>query len=194
MSIQIALATARSPIRIARRNLVSSVLLTRTWENESVAELKRQAKTRGLSPYVRPSCHVSNPTHYMSRKGNKATLIQKIQEHDKSNVHGTVSARDPPVAVAARDMSTSSTLRDQGIAPGIPSMTHPIQDSGQHFMVNIPDIPQPAPEFSVQVVCTPFVPIHSRIYPSSLSRMLIPGIISAWIFSSSTRLYFLSMY
>lgn len=33
------------------RNLVSSVLLTRTWENESVAELKRQAKIRGLSPY-----------------------------------------------------------------------------------------------------------------------------------------------
>lgn len=35
-----------------QRNFVSSVLLTRTWENESVADLKREAKIRGLSPYV----------------------------------------------------------------------------------------------------------------------------------------------
>src|SRR5882757_4554057 len=94
------LATARSPIYIARRNLVSSVLLTRTWENESVAELKRQAKIRGIIPYVHPSATPRILLISMSRKGNKATLIQKIQEHDKSNVHGTVASRDPPVATA----------------------------------------------------------------------------------------------
>lgn len=47
------LAVARSPISISKRNFVSSVLLSRTWENESVAELKREAKVRGLSPYVK---------------------------------------------------------------------------------------------------------------------------------------------
>ena len=36
------------------RSLVSSVLLTRTYENESVAELKKIAKDRGLSPFVQP--------------------------------------------------------------------------------------------------------------------------------------------
>jgi hypothetical protein len=37
-----------------QRSFVSSVLLTRTWENESVADLKKVAKERGLSPFVEP--------------------------------------------------------------------------------------------------------------------------------------------
>lgn len=43
------LVTARGQ---ARRSLVSPVLLTRTWENESVATLRKEAKNRGLSAYV----------------------------------------------------------------------------------------------------------------------------------------------
>lgn len=41
-----------SATRPQHRYLVSSVLLTRTYENESVAELKKMAKDRGLSQYV----------------------------------------------------------------------------------------------------------------------------------------------
>lgn len=43
---------AATPATGRQRYFVSSVLLTRTWENESVADLKREAKIRGLSPYV----------------------------------------------------------------------------------------------------------------------------------------------
>lgn len=35
-----------------RRGFVSPVLLTRTWENENIATLRREAKNRGLSAYV----------------------------------------------------------------------------------------------------------------------------------------------
>ncbi len=36
----------------ARRNFVSPVILTRTWENENVTTLRKEAKNRGLSSYV----------------------------------------------------------------------------------------------------------------------------------------------
>jgi len=97
-----------------------------------VAELKRESKIRGLSP-----------------RGHKATLIQKIQEHDRSN------ANDLSIPVAARDLSTSSTFPAQGVAPGIPSVTQSMPDSRQNFMVNIPEVPHADPEFSVQI---PYVP------------------------------------
>jgi hypothetical protein len=38
-----------------QRSFVSSVLLTRTWENESVADLRKEAKERGLPLFVRSS-------------------------------------------------------------------------------------------------------------------------------------------
>lgn len=44
------LAVHRAPS--LTHNFVSTVLLTRTWENESVAELRKEVKARGLSPYV----------------------------------------------------------------------------------------------------------------------------------------------
>ena len=58
------LVVTRPLVCIAQRNLVSSVLLTRTWENESVAELKRQAKVRGLSPFVCPLLHAQSSSHF----------------------------------------------------------------------------------------------------------------------------------
>lgn len=46
------------PIRPQRRHFVSSVLLNRTYEDESVAGLKKLLKERGLSQYVAPFlCH-----------------------------------------------------------------------------------------------------------------------------------------
>ena len=44
----------RKPILnvLQRRSFVSTVLLTRNWENESVNVLKKEAKKRGLLQYV----------------------------------------------------------------------------------------------------------------------------------------------
>lgn len=44
------------PLAVApRRTFVSSVLLTRTWENESIPHLRKEAKNRGLTAYVPPN-------------------------------------------------------------------------------------------------------------------------------------------
>ncbi|KAI0065380.1 hypothetical protein BV25DRAFT_1821778 [Artomyces pyxidatus] len=55
-------AMFRTPLRVHNirclstpvnsRNLVSSVLLTRTWENDSLTDLKQEAKKRGLPQYA----------------------------------------------------------------------------------------------------------------------------------------------
>lgn len=47
------LAVARNvlgaPSTVAKRNLASSVLLSRSWENHTVAQLRLETKNRGLS-------------------------------------------------------------------------------------------------------------------------------------------------
>jgi hypothetical protein len=78
------LATARSPIYIARRNLVSSVLLTRTWENESVAELKRQAKIRGIIPYVHPRATPRILLISCQERGTRPRLSRKFKNMTKA--------------------------------------------------------------------------------------------------------------
>ncbi len=49
-------AALRVPLRHAlasqRRSFVSTVLLTKAWENETVSELRKEARKRGLSAYV----------------------------------------------------------------------------------------------------------------------------------------------
>lgn len=49
-------AALRVPLRQAvashRRSFVSTVLLTKAWENETVAELRKEARKRGLTSYV----------------------------------------------------------------------------------------------------------------------------------------------
>ncbi|KAF8892547.1 hypothetical protein BD779DRAFT_1509620 [Infundibulicybe gibba] len=114
------------------RSFVSSVLLTRSWESETVAVLKREARSRGLS-----------------QTGNKATLISKIQEHDNST---TLKAIDPVRAMSTAPEPTGL----EGVAPGIPPATHPTPPPAQLFLnVKIPDLSQPEPESPIQI---PFVP------------------------------------
>ena len=49
-------AALRVPLRHAiasqRRSFVSTVLLTKAWENETINELRKEARKRGLSSYV----------------------------------------------------------------------------------------------------------------------------------------------
>jgi len=134
---------ARSQTRIlhaSRRSFVSTVLLTRSWEHESVAVLRTEAKNRGLSS-----------------KGNKATLITRLQNHDSSQ-HKTLDT--PPVVLPKvqqvqqiRFASTSTEV------PGIPSSSEPTEIPPSYprmFLdVKIPSTDTPIPEPEVQI---PFLP------------------------------------
>jgi hypothetical protein len=138
------------------RSFVSTVLLTRTYENESVANLKKLAKERGLS-----------------QKGNKSTLITRIQQNEKDKTLEAVSSaqRDPPVPTAAkvRQASTAATTPTAGIdtagseasspVPGIPPDALPEHRLSSTAFTNIslPDLSQPIPESPTPI---PFAPDH----------------------------------
>jgi len=131
-------AVSRVPLRAHQRNFVSSVLLTRTWENETVAELRRETRIRGLSP-----------------KGNKASLILKIQDHDRTKTFDAIAPRSPSDPVRAQDMSTVAAGHES-IAPGIPLASQATRPLPKVFMnTNMPDISQPDPEPPIQI---PYVP------------------------------------
>jgi hypothetical protein len=122
----------RATLHIQHRNFVSTVLLSRTWENESAVDLRREAKQRGLSS-----------------KGNKATLILRIQEHDQRETLEAISDKVPSVT---RNSSSVAT----GVTPGIPPDSQINRPPPAEFTnVYLPDISQPAPGRPVQI---PFVP------------------------------------
>ncbi|THH08657.1 hypothetical protein EW146_g8925 [Bondarzewia mesenterica] len=116
-----------APVLANHRSLVSSVLLTRTWENESFAEIKKEARQRGLSV-----------------KGNKATLITRIQQHDRRTVHDSLSTAPPPTQ--SRNAST---------VPASPSSPTTSDLPKQYLDIKIPDLSTPEPELPIQI---PFVP------------------------------------
>ncbi|KAF8654104.1 hypothetical protein AX16_003637 [Volvariella volvacea WC 439] len=136
------------PLRTAqpRRPFVSSLLLTRPWENKSVAELKQEARTRGLSV-----------------TGNKATLISRIQQFEESKQRES-SSLDSPVSLVSRHASTSASASESstpGEAPGIPpahqaeALKNASSPSANYLNVAIPDIPPTETEAPVQV---PYLP------------------------------------
>ncbi|KAG5645237.1 hypothetical protein DXG03_006654 [Asterophora parasitica] len=128
-------AVARSRL-VTRRTFVSSVLLTRSWENESVAELRKELKNRGLA-----------------QKGNKATLILRIQEYDQTKTLEALA----PVPANARHMSAAAApaADSEGVAPGIPPAAHTPATASNSLNINIPNLWQPVPEIPVQI---PYVP------------------------------------
>ncbi|KAL0946839.1 hypothetical protein HGRIS_013007 [Hohenbuehelia grisea] len=118
--------------------------LTRSWENQSAAQLRQEAKHRGLSP-----------------KGNKASLILRIQEHEARSV---ASSPDPvsPRAVHASAAAAATHVPHavDGEAPGIPATpesnkTASASSSGDYLKVILPDLSQPDPEPPVQI---PYLP------------------------------------
>jgi hypothetical protein len=120
------------------RFFVSSVLLTRAWENESVSDLKRELKERGLS-----------------RNGNKSTLITRIQEHERFHA----ITHNPSVPFGTRTTST-------GVSPGIPSQSiRETHASSEFTNINLPDISQPDLETDVQI---PFVPDFWESSPAKI--------------------------
>jgi len=129
----IASAQARALLQ-TRRNFVSTVLLTRNWENESFTVLKKEAKNRGLPA-----------------KENKATLITRLQEHDQAQLE------TPPIAVQqAQQIRLASTATE---VPGIPASSEPSEippNYPKNFLdVRLPSTEEPSREAEVQI---PFLP------------------------------------
>ncbi|KAM6500481.1 hypothetical protein JOM56_003495 [Amanita muscaria] len=108
-----------------RRSLASTVLLNRSWEQETVATLRTEARSRGLST-----------------KGNKATIIARIQQHD--------IILSTPTAAPSRHAST-----EVGIAPGIPPASETARSTTAFSSVTLPDLTKPYPTPPIQV---PYLP------------------------------------
>ncbi|OBZ75080.1 hypothetical protein A0H81_04265 [Grifola frondosa] len=125
-------AQIRPAVVAQHRNFVSTVLLMRTWENESVNDLRKEAKKRGLSP-----------------RGNRATLITRLQrDEEQKTLASTTPLPSQPKQV--RHASTETEV------PGIPSTANSGPVWPKEFMdIKIPDVSQPIPEPQTQV---PFVP------------------------------------
>ncbi|KAH9934992.1 uncharacterized protein B0H18DRAFT_1182347 [Fomitopsis serialis] len=146
------IALQRTSLRAAptyRRSFVSTVLLTKPWESETVSELKREARRRGLSQYVqRGSREFHSPR---PRQGTKATLVTRLKKDDerKSMTPApTVSANVP------RQVRHASTAE----VPGIPSTSEPPPLSKfprEFFKVALPDLSQPDPETPIQIPLLP---------------------------------------
>ncbi|KAL5532731.1 hypothetical protein ACEPAF_4505 [Sanghuangporus sanghuang] len=131
--------TSLLPLRAARlsqRSFVSTVLLSKTYEDKTVAELRTELRARGLSV-----------------SGNKSTLISRMQQADVRN------ATEPSTAVQTsiqrtRGVSSSSASRAEAVPippnPSSVASVPPIK-----FDIKLPDVSQEAPEPPVLV---PFVP------------------------------------
>ncbi|KIK18939.1 hypothetical protein PISMIDRAFT_169514 [Pisolithus microcarpus 441] len=142
-------ATRRLPLHA--RTFVSTVLLSRTWENETVVDLRKEARQRGLST------------------GNKPALIARLQEYEESKVAPPSQNPSPPSrdvpgasrkassrAAPTSDPATPATL--QGSSPaGTPpsSERHNPSASAEFFAFKMPDLDQPTPSSSAQV---PYLP------------------------------------
>ncbi|KAF9227659.1 hypothetical protein BS17DRAFT_774113 [Gyrodon lividus] len=156
---------SRPSLTAQHRSFVSTLLLSRTWENETVVDLRKEAKTRGLST-----------------KGTKSMLITRIQEYEESRVVST-SRVAPPVydtPAATRSASTKAAPRAapaafpaalQAASPGIPSPAHPSSafSAPISLAVKLPNLSRPIPEAPVQV---PYVP---DFWDSARPRANIPS-------------------
>ena len=138
------------------RSFVSTVLLTRNWENETLVVLKKEAKLRGLLQYVLSfGCvHVKpDRTHTMGmrRSGNKATLITRLQEHEK---HQQLEVSVPPTPQLPKHQQVRHASTAE--VPGQPSSSNPTPIPPSYpkdsLDVIIPSGYQPTPEVPVQIV------------------------------------------
>lgn len=127
--------TSAPRFTVNHRTFVSTVLLSRTWENETLVTLRHEAKTRGLST-----------------KGNKSDIINRIQVDEESRA----LSFSQPTPAASRNASSSATP-PQAASPGIPPASQPASASrtSDFFLVRLPNLSQDGPYEPVQA---PFVP------------------------------------
>ncbi|EAU88487.2 hypothetical protein CC1G_04193 [Coprinopsis cinerea okayama7 len=111
---------------LSRRSLASSVLLTRSWGNETVVQLRKEAKARGLSS-----------------KGTKALLIQRLEEYEANSI------RQAPSPSNSRQASTAATA-----APTASSNESSATAAAEFMNIKIPDF-HPEPERGAPVPFLP---------------------------------------
>ncbi|KAI5123338.1 hypothetical protein M0805_001763 [Coniferiporia weirii] len=140
-------AATRSSLRLlhahacGRRTLVSTVLLSKTYEDKTVAELRAELRNRGLST-----------------TGSKATLITRIVQEEKR-----ASTEVAPTPTLTRTVSTSSPSRAEPVASPTPTPnasaaagTAPSSSAHLPFpAVKLPDISQGPLETPIAI---PFLP------------------------------------
>lgn len=85
-------------------------------------------------------------------KGNKSTLITRIQEHEENSV----TSPSPPVHTpgAIRSASTQPKKTSQAVSPGIPLAAQPNSASSNYdfLAIKLPNLSQSPPNAPVQVV------------------------------------------
>lgn len=106
-----------------RRTFVSPAVLSQPWDTHSVSHLRQEARARGLSS-----------------RGNKSTLIARLQEHEK-----TLSS------LAA--VPTAPTGEVPGIPPALESAA--AAPTTGFWNIKIPDVALPDPEPAIQIPYTP---------------------------------------
>ncbi|KZT09489.1 uncharacterized protein LAESUDRAFT_712029 [Laetiporus sulphureus 93-53] len=130
------------------RSLVSTVLLTKTWEDMTVTDLKNEARKRGLQPNAK-----------------RATLINRLREDDEKRAMSLARPVFPQVPQPVRHASTE--------VPGVPSTSEPLPSKTfpKEFMdVKLPDLSQPAPEPPIQIPFLPDMWDSSRIKAESAPK------------------------
>ncbi|KAF5330435.1 hypothetical protein D9619_005627 [Psilocybe cf. subviscida] len=106
------------------RSLASSVLLSRSWHNESIGQLRTEAKSRGLSA-----------------KGSKSALAARIEEYENSLVgqHSGTGTRQASTNSPSVETDAGGTVVSSVASPS------PAQPESLPEIPGIPDAPSPAP-------------------------------------------------
>ncbi|KAJ3801320.1 hypothetical protein GGU11DRAFT_247692 [Lentinula aff. detonsa] len=101
------------------RSFVSAVLLSKSWDKFAVSDLKKEARSRGLSP-----------------SGTKVALISRIQEHEKS----LSSVASPSASIVNKPPEIPSVdTTKEGEAPGIPLASQHAAPTSSYLNVILPD-------------------------------------------------------
>lgn len=144
---------SRTAIRVSQiqsRSLASTVLFTKTpeqWQERTVAELKNEAKRRGLS-----------------MSGNKTKLIDRLVAYAQSGDHPEAPARNaPPQAVSARQrwISSSSALQAEDISDKFKARR------SRNLDVKLPETPEEVDE-------GPVIPFLAQNFDSPASESASP--------------------
>lgn len=160
-----ALQPLRSQQTQVHRSFVSTVLLSKTYDDKTVAELRTELRARGLSAYV----HSPFLSYYicliqLDRSGAKATLITRIQQADTARVTSEAPSSPAPAPSQARSASTSAPFASPAeTAPSSSAIPHS-NAPPMTFDIKIP-VYQAPPESPVQVVRTYYFQLY--IQPSS---------------------------